>query len=164
MNRRTLRFCGIVCLVLGGLTLPLFGDQSTPAKKKDPKKIELLATLSGVVTDILVYGETPHGVRMDVAFEGQMSGQLQGFMRGMDYVLVRPDGVSEINVHATIATDDGALISVEITGNLVDGSIRDTHVQLETAHPDYQWLHDQVIVGRGEATETELTVRYYLVF
>jgi len=164
MSRQMMRLSAVACLVLCGLTLPLLGDESTPAKRGDPKKIELLATLSGVVTGILVYGETPHGVRLDVAFEGELSGELQGFMRGTDYVLVRPDGVSEINVHATIATDDGALISAEITGNLVDGSIRDTHVRLETAHPDYQWLHDQVIVGRGEATETELTVRYYLVF
>jgi len=164
MNRRSLGLCAVVCLVLFSLTLPLYADERPPAKKEDPKKIELLTTLSGVVTDILLYGETPHGVRMDVAFEGQLSGEINGFMRGMDYVLVRPDGVFEINVHATITTDDGAIISAEITGNMVDGSIRDTHVVLETGHPDYQWLHDQVLVGRGAATETELTVRYYRVF
>jgi hypothetical protein len=124
--------------------------------------IQQLATLDATVTDLVVFGETPHGLRVDVSFEGRLSGMIEGVMRGIDYSLIRPDGVIEIDVRATILTDDGALISAEIEGNMVDGRIRDTSVRFLTGHPAYQWLHDKIIVGKGWSFEDRLHVRYFI--
>ncbi len=150
----------------------VLGDQdawngATEAKRAElgedsPEGIRLLATLSGTVTDVILYGETPHGIRVDVSFEGLLSGMINGAMQGVDYSLVRSDGVVEIDVRASILTDDGAAISAQISGNMVDGRIRDTSVKLMTGHPAYQWLHDKIIVGKGWAIGDELSVRYFI--
>lgn len=132
------------------------------AQEGETKGIQLLTTLSGTVTDVVVYGETPHGIRVDVSFEGDLSGMIQGVMKGIDYSLVRNDGVVEINVRASILTDDGAPISAQIRGNMIDGKIRDTWVRLATGHPAYQWLHDRIIVGKGSSIGDELKVRYFI--
>ncbi len=124
--------------------------------------VRLLATLSGTVTDVLPYGETPHGLRVDVSFEGLLAGMINGAMQGIDYSLVRGDGVVEIDVRASILTDDGAAISARIRGNMADGRIRDTSIELLTGHPAYQWLHDKIIVGKGWAIGDQLSVRYFI--
>ncbi len=131
-------------------------------EEAETKSAQLLATLSATITDIILYGETPHGIRVDVSFEGRLSGMLNGVMRGIDYSLVRNDGVIEIDVRASIVTDDGALISAQVSGNMKDGRIRDTSVKLVTGHPAYQWLHDKIIVGKGWAVGDQLDVRYLI--
>jgi len=146
---------GIVCLLAYGMAAPADAGEGA-------RGIQLLATLSGTVTDVVVYGETPHGIRVDVSFEGRLSGMIEGVMRGVDYSLVRADGVIEIDVRAAIFTDDGAAISAEIKGVMVDGRIRDTSVKLLTGHPAYQWLHDKIIVGKGWSVGDALNVRYYI--
>lgn len=75
---------------------------------------------------------------------------------------VRGDGVIEIDVRASVLTDDGAPISAEIQGVMIDGRIRDTSVKLLTGHPAYQWLHDKIIVGKGWSVGDALNVRYYV--
>lgn len=127
-----------------------------------PPTLEPLATLSATVTEMTVYGETPQGLRVDVSFEGRLRGRIQGTMRGVDYTRIRGDGVLEIDVRASILTDDGARISAEIHGNLIDGRIRDTSVTLLTGHPAYQWLHDRILVGRGWTDGTQLHVQYFI--
>ncbi len=128
----------------------------------ETKNAQLLATLSGTVTQVIPYGETPHGIRVDVSFEGHLSGMINGSMKGIDYTLVRSDGVLEIDVRASIVTDDGALISVQINGNMIEGRIRDTSVKMVTGHPSYQWLHDKLIVGKGWAFGDQLNVHYFI--
>ncbi|MCP3962597.1 MAG: DUF3237 family protein [bacterium] len=132
------------------------------AQEDEAEGIQHLATLSGRVTDIVLYGETPHGIRVDVSFEGRLSGMVHGVMKGIDYSLVRGDDVIEIDVRASILTDDGASISAEIRGTMLDGEIRDTSVKLVTGHPAYQWLHDKIIVGKGRSVGDRLNVRYFI--
>lgn len=153
---RLFTVCGLAGLLFCVLALPLEAQE-------EGRGLQLLATLSANVTDVIEYGETPEGVRLDVSFEGRLRGQLRGVMRGVDYVLIRGDGVFEINVRAAVFTDDGARISAEIRGNLIDGDIRDTSVKFVTGHPDYQWLHDQIIVGKGWTDGETLDVRYLIV-
>ncbi len=122
-----------------------------------------IAMLSADVTNITVYGPSPHGVRVDVAFKGSLHGRIRGTMEGIDYSTIRPDGVTEVNVRAKITTEDQALISVEIAGTLINGQVSDTQVKFVTAAPQYAWLMDRIIVGKGTATTEKLAVRYFLV-
>jgi hypothetical protein len=128
-----------------------------------PPGFELLGTLEGRITEVVGYGMTPAGgARVDVHFEGRLEGKINGVMTGIDYALVR-EGFTELDVRAKLETDDGTLISVEISGFLVpDGQIRDAMVRFETGSPQYQWLHHKIVVGTGQNIRDErLVVNYY---
>jgi len=72
-------------------------------------KLKLLAPLE--------IGSVPEGRRLNVPFTGDISGPIiHGKIEGIDYVLVRPDGVGLRHVHAVLTTDGGDLISVEVSG------------------------------------------------
>ena len=141
--------------------------QADPVESSDARGalqgFELLATLDGRITEVVGYGMTPAGgARVDVHFEGRLEGKITGVMSGIDYALVR-GGFTELNVRGKIETDDGALISFEITGFLVpDGEIRDALVTFQTGSPQYQWLHHIIVVGTGKNIRDEqLVVDYY---
>lgn len=138
------------------------GSQEALAKKG--MSFVYLTTYKVTVTDKIDYGETPVGHRQDVYFEGNLTGDLlSGTMRGIDYVTMRPDGVSEIGPRATMQTSDGALISVQISGYAFpDGIIKDTYVRFLTSDEKYRWLNNKVIFGEGQMTsKTEFEIRYY---
>jgi hypothetical protein len=122
-----------------------------------------LASLTATVTEFVAYGETPIGQRVDVYFEGDLTGGvLSGKMRGIDYILICPGGFSEINARAAIVTDDGASISAQIFGYVRDGEIRDAHVRLLTGDERYRWLCEKTIVGRGKLpSPTQIEVDYF---
>jgi Protein of unknown function (DUF3237) len=122
-----------------------------------------MAILNADVTGLTVYGPTPVGVRVDVAFKGQLHGRLQGTMEGIDYSTIRADGVTELHVLAKITTPDQALISVEIKGIMIEGKVRDTEVKFLTAAPQYAWLMDKIIIGKGFATTEKISVKYFLL-
>lgn len=114
---------------------------------------EHLANYKAKVTGMFDYGETAIGQRLDVHFEGPIKGErLSGTMAGVDYVEPRFDGTLGINVRAMLTTDDGALISVNITGffNPKTGAINDNRVQMLTSDDRYRWLGDKIIIGRGK--------------
>jgi len=126
-------------------------------------QLELLASLTATATEFIAYGDTPLGQRMDIYFEGELTGgPLSGKMRGIDYVLVRADGVSEINARATVLTGDGANISMQIFGYMRDGEIRDAHVRLLTGDERYKWLCEKTIIGRGKLpSPTQIEIDYF---
>ena len=126
-------------------------------------QLKLLASLTATATEFVAFGDTPLGQRMDVHFEGDLTGGvLSGKMRGIDYVLIRSDGVSEINARAAITTTDGASISAQILGYVRDGEIRDAHVRLLTGDERYRWLCEKTIVGRGKLpSPTQIEVDYF---
>jgi hypothetical protein len=82
-------------------------------------------------------------------------------MRGIDYLLTRPDGVSGINVRAAIVTVDGVNISVEISGYYHNRLIKDNQVKLVTGNEKYQWLENKIVVGKGKGTAEGLEVDYF---
>ena len=98
----------------------------------------------------------PEGLRLDVAFEGTVSGaRLAGSAAGVDYVQLRADGRAELHVHARLATSDGANVALIIEGvgmprgdGLVE--LRET-VRLHSSDPRYRWVNPLVVLGIGTA-------------
>ena len=125
-------------------------------------RLELLTSFKGKVTELIYFGDTPLGKRFDAYFEGDLSGGvLSGRMRGVDYILVRSDGVAEINVRAAIVTQDGVNISVQISGYHQNGEIKDTYVKMVTGNKDYNWLTSAIIIGKGKSVGGTLEIDYF---
>jgi hypothetical protein len=125
-------------------------------------RLELLTSFKGKVTELIYFGDTPLGRRFDAYFEGDLSGGvLSGKMRGVDYILVRSDGIAEVNVRAAIVTSDGINISVQISGFGQDGEIKDTYVKMVTGHEKYRWLSSVIIIGKGKSTSGNLEIDYF---
>jgi hypothetical protein len=115
-------------------------------------------------------GQTPQGNRQifyvrSGTFEGpRLKGEV--LPGGGDWFLVRPDGVGELDVRATVRTHDGALIyasyrgiidaSPEALRALAGGETPDqdeysfyTAPMFQTSAPDYHWLNRILAVGVG---------------
>jgi hypothetical protein len=125
-------------------------------------RLELLTSFKGKVTKSIYFGNTPLGRRLDAYFEGVLTvGVLSGKMQGVDYILVRSDGIAEINVRAAIITSDGVNISVQISGFGQGEEIKDTYVKMVTGHKDYRWLSSLIIIGKGKSTSDNLEIDYF---
>jgi len=126
-------------------------DEEAPALKS-----ELLFTIHAQVELPQQIGATPQGNRQIFyakggTFEGP---KLKGkaLAGGGDWLLVRPDGIAEVDVRATLQTDDGALIYTRYKG-LIDsttGYFRTTP-RFETAAEKYSWLNKIIAVGVGRS-------------
>src|SRR6266853_1851796 len=99
-------------------------------------------------------GTVPHGIRSIVPvtggdFEGP---RLRGKVLpgGGDWLLLRPDGVLELDLRITLETDDQALIYMTFQG-LRHGSYFRTLPRFETSADAYAFLNRIVSVGMGEA-------------
>jgi len=118
-----------------------------------------------------VVGQTPIGLRQifpvrSGAFEGpRIKGQV--LPGGGDWALVRSDGAVQIDVRATLRTDDGALVyctygglivaQPDVFGRLLRGEdvpLEEyyfyTNPMFQTAAPQYDWLNRLIAVGRGK--------------
>jgi hypothetical protein len=100
-------------------------------------------------------GSTPHGKMLIFpvtggSFEGdRLRGKVLG--GGADWVTARPDGTLELDLRATLETDDGALIHVTFSGVRDDATnYFRTLPRFETAAPQYAFLNRLLAVGRGE--------------
>lgn len=97
----------------------------------------------------------PEGARFDIAFEGEVTGQkLKGKVKGVDYLWMRADGRSELDVHAEITGDDGQNISLKADGVSLprkDSSIFDLreNVTLFSSSKDYTWVNTLQVWGIG---------------
>ena len=94
------------------------------------------------------------GARIDVAFEGRAIGRLAGHLHGIDYLLIRADGRVDLNIHATINTEDGQRIALAADGVCLprpDEPIADLreNVELITASEDYAWVNTRRVRGVG---------------
>ena len=134
---------------------------------------EFLFRIAIDVARIVELGETPFGRRRIAeisggSFEGP---RLKGRVApgGGDWVLVRRDGVTQLDVRLTLETDDGALIYMtyrgarhgpaEVIARLDAGEAVDpssyyfrTAPFFETAADNYAWLNGIVAVASGERT------------
>lgn len=131
-----------------------------------------LMTLQVRVAGVQDVGATPHGTRRIApigggVFEGP---RLRGTVLpggSADWLLLRPDGVLELDLRLTLETDDGALISMksfgvrhgppEIIAALGRGEEVDpssyyfrTTPRFETAHPRYAFLNRLIAVATGD--------------
>lgn len=111
----------------------------------------------GVSLEAILTGKEmvpPQGVRIDVAFEGHAKGRLAGRVRGVDFVRMRADGRVDLDIRATIETEDGRRIALSADGV---GMPRATepiadlweNVILSTATEDYAWVNTRQIWAFG---------------
>jgi hypothetical protein len=132
----------------------------------------LLMVLQVEVGRPVEIGASPHGTRRTVPLTG---GHFEGpRLRGTvlpgssaDWLLLRPDGVLELDFRATLRTDDGALISMrsfglrhgppDVIAAIGRGETVDpasyyfrTTPRFETAHPNYAFLNRLVAVSSGD--------------
>lgn len=132
----------------------------------------LLMTLHVLVARPQDIGTVPHGVRRTApltggAFEGP---RLRGTVlpdASADWQLLRSDGVLELDLRATLSTDDGALISMrsfglrhgpaDVIAAIGRGETVDpasyyfrTTVRFETGHHAYAFLNRVVAVASGD--------------
>jgi hypothetical protein len=96
----------------------------------------------------------PEGARIDVHFEGSVTGTLTGSVRGVDYVYVRADGRAQLDIHAEITTTDGKRVALHADGVAipVKGTPRFDlyeNVTLTTSHPEYAWVNTLQIWAPG---------------
>jgi hypothetical protein len=111
----------------------------------------------GVSLEAILAGKAkvpPQGARFDVAFQGRAKGRLSGAVRGVDYLRMRADGRLDLDIRATIATDDGHRIALSADGVGVPRAaepIADLfeNVSLTTAAPGYAWVNTRQIWAPG---------------
>jgi hypothetical protein len=120
-------------------------------------------------------GATPAGNRrIGLVAGGTFEGaRLRGTVLpgGADWIVVRPDGVTTLDVRLVLETDDGAAIGMtyrglrhgppEVMDRLNRGEIVDPStyyfriaVAFETAAAQYAWLNSAAFVGTGDRTPT----------
>jgi hypothetical protein len=127
-------------------------------------KSELISVAEAELDTGQQIGTSPQGTRNIVYVKsGIVTGKVAGKILpgGGDWLLVRPDGIGEIDVRATMEADDGSLIYTHYRGvlNFQTGYFRTTP-RYETASEKYKWLNDIVAVGVGESIPTG--VRYHI--
>ena len=112
----------------------------------------------GINLTELLSGKTampPEGARFDVYFEGPVTGEkLNGTVKGIDYLRIRPDGRMELDIHAEITTQDTQKISLKADGVCLprkDSSISDLreNISLFSSHKNYTWINTLQIWGIG---------------
>jgi hypothetical protein len=94
------------------------------------------------------------GVRIDIAFEGRAVGRLAGRVRGVDYARMRADGRIDLDIRATIETEDGHRIALAADGVATPRAgepIADLfeNVILSTAAESYAWVNPRQVWGVG---------------
>jgi hypothetical protein len=154
--------------------------QQTPA----PPRTEFLFQMRAELDEPQAIGETPiGGRRIFYVKNGSFAGpRLRGTVLpgGGDWVLVRKDGVSQLDVRITLKCDDGSLIFVSYRGvadippdvraRIAKGEdvpsdqyyFRITPV-FETASEKFAWLNRLVAVGIGKRTATGLVYDVFAI-
>lgn len=98
----------------------------------------------------------PEGAHFDISFEGTLAGKnLNGKIRGTDYLEVRADGRFILNIQATIITNDGESIALHEDGILTpseSGKEADLFLNMKfTTHAEkYRWLNKTNVWGIGK--------------
>jgi Protein of unknown function (DUF3237) len=129
-------------------------------------------------------GAGPHGQRRIVPVSGgsfagpKLKGEVLPI--GADWLLLRPDGVKQIDARITLRTDDGELIYTayrgvdtglpEVAERLARGETVDPseyyfRIQpyFETGSQKYRWMNQMVSVGFGKRTGLSLSYTVYTV-
>lgn len=147
-------------------------------------KSELLCELKADIEDPQEIGMTPRGMRIIYPVSGgtvkgpKVNGEVLPF--GADWLIFRADGVAELDVRATMRTDDGELIHAFYRGILkadldvmariqngeeVDPSeyyFRTTPV-FETGSEKYAWLNQIICVGVGKSLPKQVQYKIYQI-
>ena len=115
-------------------------------------------------------GPVPEGRRVDLPFTGDVSGPIiHGKVDGIDYFLMRPDGVGRLHSHGIITTDGGDLISVEVSGFMSrspDGRFAlKGAIAYQTGSKEFAWLNSTqgAVDGFFDLTKMEVTAKIFKV-
>lgn len=129
-----------------------------------------LMKLTVAVAEVQKLGPTPHGTRTIAAIRGgTFDGErLRGaVLDGGDWIVVRSDGVLELDLRIALRTDDGALIQMssfglrhgppDVLDAMARGEVVDparyyfrTTPRFETAAPRYLFLNKMLAVASGD--------------
>ncbi len=147
-------------------------------------QLEFLYHLSAELGPPVAIGDTSHGHRLIVPviggrFEGpRLSGKLQP--GGADWLLIRPDGITELDVRATLQTDDGALIYCYYRGLATNvPAVMPRWAQgedvpadeysitatpwFETSAPQYAWLQQSITLAKATLVPGGVTYEVFTV-
>jgi hypothetical protein len=115
-------------------------------------------------------GQVPEGVRTTFYISGgTVEGpNIRGTIKpvGADWFVLRSDGVGELDVRATIETDDGELIYVSYKGLADMGAAEPkiiTNPVFRTASEKYSWLNSVFAVGIGAPGENKVSYSVYRI-
>ncbi|RMF24760.1 MAG: DUF3237 domain-containing protein [Deltaproteobacteria bacterium] len=130
-----------------------------------------------------IIGPVPEGVRMNLYVTGgwfrgeRISGKVLPV--GGDWLTLRADGVGQLDVRATVETDDGALVYTWYSGLLYLGEEQRralergempggpfrlvTAPMYRTADSRYAWLNQVMAVGRGWSDGSTVEYRVFAV-
>jgi len=145
-----------VAVALAGFAPDAYADNRVliPNERKTAMTSRPLMTVQIAAAPPQKLGTVPHGIRSVVPvtggdFEGP---RLRGKVLpgGGDWLLLRPDGVLELDLRITLETDDHALIYMTFQG-LRHGSYFRTLPRFETSTESYAFLNRIICVGVGEA-------------
>ena len=111
----------------------------------------------GITLEAILSGQSqvpPQGARIDVAFDGRATGRIAGRVRGVDHLRMRADGRIDLDIRATIETDDGHRIALSADGVAVPRATEpiadlSENVSLNTAAEEYAWVRTRQIWGVG---------------
>jgi hypothetical protein len=146
--------------------------------------LEFLYEITAQLDSPLVIGENPHGNRQIVpvtggTFEGpRLKGEV--LPGGGEWLLVRSDGVGELDTRITLQTDDGAHIYETFRGYLsrvaellprwmAGEQIPNEEYyfvitpHFETSTAQYAWLQQVVTIGMGSLIPGGVSFQVYVV-
>lgn len=154
------------------------GTRITPRFIPD---LEFMGQITVRLKPPTVFGATPMGLRVDFYALG---GTLEThyftaavYENSVDYMIVRPDGIGQIDIHATLKTEDGALLTANyyglidfgedgyqrmLTGNYPHLPRHQVAPRVLTSHPRYAWMNRTQFLGVGHVRMKELLIEYDL--
>ena len=96
----------------------------------------------------------PYGLRFDLDFEGRLTGEVNGVIKGTDYLEIRADGKFQLQIQAKIITDDGEIIAVKEDGISTPGddgtAILNLNMQFYTVSEKYRWINKKQAWAVGQ--------------
>ena len=147
-------------------------------------KLEHLFDIHADLEAPQVVGATPQGMRQIFVVKG---GTVEGprvkgkmLLGGGDWALIRSDGAVQLDIRATLQTDDGAqiyatyggLIVAEpaVFGRLLQGEDVPlseyyfyVNPMFQTGAPQYAWLNKLIAIGRGKVVTGGVEYRIWAV-
>ena len=146
-------------------------------------ELEYLCQATIKLTEQILVGNTPQGVRYVIPFTGRFVGdKLSGevLAGGTDCVLIRPDGTVFVDARYAVKTADGALIYIHNRGRrsasrkvherLASGETVDPTSyyyrltpEFETEAEQYAWLNNIVAICSAARLPDGVMIDFYIV-
>jgi len=103
--------------------------------------MEPLIRFEATITDIVPIGLVPEGMRLDIHLEGQATaGMLAGArVRGIDYLLIRADGVGVIDAYEVLDAGERRFVSAHAQGYSIPPEGMEAPTPDELLSPDFVW-------------------------